>query len=45
MRLIIFVEILPHLGSATVNIRNSMSTISAQNLLNAFEGKPMIYPL
>lgn len=41
----IFSEIVPHQGSATVKTRNSMSTIAAQNLLNALEGKPMIYPL
>ncbi|XP_033227615.1 glyoxylate reductase/hydroxypyruvate reductase-like [Belonocnema kinseyi] len=38
-------EIIPHLGSATIDTRNSMSTTAAQNLLNALEGKPMIYPL
>ncbi|XP_051158688.1 glyoxylate reductase/hydroxypyruvate reductase-like [Leptopilina boulardi] len=38
-------EIVPHQGSATIKTRNSMSRIAAQNLLNALEGKPMIYPL
>ncbi|XP_043475385.1 glyoxylate reductase/hydroxypyruvate reductase-like [Leptopilina heterotoma] len=39
------IEIMPHQGNATVKIRNSMATTAAQNLLNALEGKPMIYPL
>ncbi|XP_022823204.1 glyoxylate reductase/hydroxypyruvate reductase-like [Spodoptera litura] len=36
--------ILPHMGSATVDTRNKMASISAQNVLLALEGKPMLYP-
>lgn len=34
----------PHLGSAATKTRDNMSLLSAQNLINAIEGKPMIYP-
>ncbi|CAH1639295.1 unnamed protein product [Spodoptera littoralis] len=36
--------ILPHMGSATVDTRNKMASISAQNVLLALEGKPMLFP-
>ncbi|KAF9801943.1 hypothetical protein SFRURICE_016193 [Spodoptera frugiperda] len=36
--------ILPHMGSATVETRNKMASISAQNVLLALEGKPMLFP-
>lgn len=39
------VEIMPHLGSATIKTRNDMSIIAAQNVLNGLEGKPLVYPL
>ncbi|KAH0954667.1 hypothetical protein HN011_004973 [Eciton burchellii] len=39
------VEVLPHIGSATVKTRNNMSLTAARNILNALEGKPLIYPL
>ncbi|XP_072767835.1 glyoxylate reductase/hydroxypyruvate reductase-like [Anoplolepis gracilipes] len=38
-------EIIPHYGSATVRTRNDMSTVAAQNVLNALEGKPLVYSL
>ncbi|CAG4959868.1 unnamed protein product [Parnassius apollo] len=37
--------IIPHMGSATIETRNAMATISANNILNALEGKPMVYPV
>ncbi|KAJ8712512.1 hypothetical protein PYW07_005354 [Mythimna separata] len=36
--------IVPHLGSATVDTRNKMASISAQNVLLALQGKPMLFP-
>lgn len=36
--------ILPHMGSATVETRNKMASISAKNVLLALEGKPMLFP-
>jgi len=33
----------PHIGSAAIKTRDNMSLISAQNLINGMEGKPMIY--
>ncbi|KAJ8715233.1 hypothetical protein PYW08_005214 [Mythimna loreyi] len=36
--------IIPHMGSATVDTRNKMATISAQNVVLALEGKPMLFP-
>jgi len=42
---IIITEVLPHIGSATVKTRNNMSLTAARNILNALEGKPLIYPL
>lgn len=39
------VEIIPHLGSATIKTRNDMSTVAAQNILNGLENKPLLYPL
>ncbi|KAK0179593.1 hypothetical protein PV327_005331 [Microctonus hyperodae] len=38
-------EILPHLGSSTVKTRNDMATVAAQNIINALDGKPLVYPL
>ncbi|KAH0564420.1 glyoxylate reductase/hydroxypyruvate reductase-like [Cotesia glomerata] len=38
-------EIVPHIGSATVRTRNNMAIVAAQNLINALEGKPLVYPL
>lgn len=37
--------IVPHLGSATNETRNMMSRISANNILLALEGKPMMNPV
>ncbi|XP_012268024.2 glyoxylate reductase/hydroxypyruvate reductase-like [Athalia rosae] len=37
--------IIPHLGSATVQTRCDMSTTAAQNVINALEGKPLVYEL
>ncbi|XP_032671098.1 glyoxylate reductase/hydroxypyruvate reductase-like [Odontomachus brunneus] len=39
------VEILPHLGTATLKTRNNMSITAAQNILNGLEGKSLVYPL
>uniref|UniRef100_A0A2A4JZ34 Glyoxylate reductase/hydroxypyruvate reductase n=1 Tax=Heliothis virescens TaxID=7102 RepID=A0A2A4JZ34_HELVI len=36
--------IIPHMGSATVETRNKMASISAQNVLLGLEGKPMLFP-
>ncbi|XP_028163688.1 glyoxylate reductase/hydroxypyruvate reductase-like isoform X1 [Ostrinia furnacalis] len=36
--------IIPHLGSSTTETRNQMAIVSAENILNAFNGKPMKYP-
>lgn len=33
----------PHLGSAATKTRDNMSLLSAQNLINGIEGKPMVY--
>lgn len=38
-------EILPHLGSATVKTRSDMSVVAAKNILNALDGLALIYPL
>ncbi|XP_057327058.1 glyoxylate reductase/hydroxypyruvate reductase-like [Microplitis mediator] len=38
-------EIVPHIGSATVKTRNDMAVVAAQNIINAMEGKPLVYPL
>ncbi|KAG8034573.1 hypothetical protein G9C98_007649 [Cotesia typhae] len=38
-------EIVPHIGSATVRTRNNMAIVAAQNLINALDGKPLVYPL
>ncbi|XP_052743455.1 glyoxylate reductase/hydroxypyruvate reductase-like [Bicyclus anynana] len=37
--------IIPHLGSATVETRNAMACIAANNILLALDGKPMLYPV
>ncbi|PSL47834.1 lactate dehydrogenase-like 2-hydroxyacid dehydrogenase [Chitinophaga niastensis] len=39
------VAVLPHIGSATVETRNAMSRIAAQNIIAAFEGKPLPNPV
>ncbi|XP_028050169.1 glyoxylate reductase/hydroxypyruvate reductase [Monomorium pharaonis] len=39
------VEIMPHVGSATIKTFNDMSICAAQSILNGLEGKPLIYPL
>ncbi|XP_025995934.1 glyoxylate reductase/hydroxypyruvate reductase [Solenopsis invicta] len=39
------VEIVPHVGSATIKTRNDMSIIAAQNILNGLEGKALVYSL
>ncbi|XP_021186133.3 glyoxylate reductase/hydroxypyruvate reductase [Helicoverpa armigera] len=36
--------IIPHMGSATVETRNKMASISAKNVLLGLEGKPMLFP-
>ena len=33
--------VLPHIGSATVETRNAMATIAAENIIAAFQGRPM----
>ncbi len=35
----------PHLGSAATKTRDNVSILSAQNLINGLEGRPMIYSL
>ncbi|MCW3467310.1 2-hydroxyacid dehydrogenase [Chitinophaga nivalis] len=35
------VAVLPHIGSATVETRNAMSTIAAQNIIAALQGKKL----
>ncbi|KPI99822.1 Glyoxylate reductase/hydroxypyruvate reductase [Papilio xuthus] len=37
--------IVPHLGSATIATRNAMATISANNVMHALQGQPMMYPV
>ncbi|KAJ8680677.1 hypothetical protein QAD02_016464 [Eretmocerus hayati] len=37
--------VIPHMGSQTVETRNSMANAAAQNILNFFEGKPLLYEL
>lgn len=37
--------ITPHIASAETNTRLLMSTITAQNLVNALNGKPMLYQI
>ncbi len=39
------VAVLPHMGSATVETRNEMSVIAAENIIAAFEGKRIPYPV
>lgn len=38
-----YVVVIPHLGSATHKTRDDMAILSAQNVINGIEGKPMIY--
>lgn len=38
-----YVVVVPHLGSATIKTRDDMAIISAQNVINGIEGKPLIY--
>ncbi len=35
--------VLPHIGSATITARNSMSTVAAQNILNYFEKGQLLH--
>lgn len=35
--------IIPHIGSAQIETRQEMSRITAQNILNVYQNKPMIY--
>ncbi|XP_045477778.1 glyoxylate reductase/hydroxypyruvate reductase-like isoform X2 [Harmonia axyridis] len=35
----------PHMGSATINTRNSMAELAAKNILKALKGEPMIAPV
>lgn len=37
--------IFPHIGSADVHSRHQMVQISVDNLLNFFNGKPMVHQL
>ncbi|XP_052755160.1 glyoxylate reductase/hydroxypyruvate reductase-like [Galleria mellonella] len=37
--------IIPHMGSATVNTRNAMAQIAANNILLALDGQPMQFPI
>lgn len=37
--------VVPHLGSATVQTRDTMAVLAAQNVLNALQGTAMICPL
>ncbi|XP_068617929.1 glyoxylate reductase/hydroxypyruvate reductase-like [Battus philenor] len=37
--------IVPHLGSATIETRNAMATIAANNILRALEGQQMVCPV
>ncbi|MEO7315173.1 MAG: D-glycerate dehydrogenase [Ginsengibacter sp.] len=39
------VAVLPHIGSATVETRNAMSVMAAENIIAAFEGKRIPYPV
>ncbi|NLU95214.1 2-hydroxyacid dehydrogenase [Chitinophaga sp. Ak27] len=39
------VAVLPHIGSATVETRNAMSRIAAQNIIAAFQGQPVPNPV
>jgi len=39
------VAILPHIGSATTETRNAMSRVAAENVIAAFEGKPVPNPV
>lgn len=38
-----YTVLVPHLGSATKDTRDNMAIVSAQNVINGIEGKPMIY--
>lgn len=38
-----YVVVVPHLGSATIKTRDDMAILSAQNVINGIEGKPLIY--
>lgn len=37
-------DLIPHLGSATIETRNKMAVNAAKNIILAFEGKSMLYP-
>lgn len=39
------VAVLPHIGSATLETRNAMSVIAAENIIAAFEGRRIPYPV
>ena len=39
------VAVLPHIGSATVETRNAMSEMAAENIIAAFEGRRIPYPV
>lgn len=41
----LFTVIIPHMGSQTIKTRNDMAIVAAQNILNGFEGKPLLYEL
>ena len=40
-----FTVVIPHMGSQTVETRNDMAMAAAQNIINGFEGKPLLYEL
>ncbi|XP_012276887.1 glyoxylate reductase/hydroxypyruvate reductase isoform X4 [Orussus abietinus] len=37
--------VIPHLGSATIQTRNEMSILAAQNILNGLDGNPLVHEL
>ena len=39
------VAVTPHIGSATLETRNAMSVIAAENIIAAFEGRRIPYPV
>lgn len=39
--MIMMIVLIPHIGSATVQTRTAMANLTAQNIINALEGKKM----
>lgn len=43
--ILLFTVVIPHMGSKTVETRNDVALVAAQNILNCFDGKPLLHEL